>query len=85
MLKNATFEQKQIIEKQLTFRPDVCLDYGIPPSFRAFNVQGNDIRLPRVWGIKTFGVPSKTSFKPGKDIELSIQRLAQMARVQPPA
>ena len=73
MLKNATFEQKQLIEKQLTFRPDVCLDYGIPHSFKAFNIQGNDIRLPRVWGIKTFGVPSKISYKKGRDIDVNLK------------
>ena len=73
LLRNASFEQKQMIEKQLTFRPDVCLDYGIPPSFRAFNIKGNEIRLPRVWGIKTFGAPSKISYKKGSSIHVKLK------------
>ena len=73
LLKSATLEQKQIIQKQLTFRPDVCLDYGIPPSFRAFYIQGNFIRLPRIWGIKTFGVPSNVSYKKGSSITVNLK------------
>jgi len=74
MLKSASFEQRQLIEKQLTFRPEVCMDYGLPPSFRAFVVMENgDIKLPRWWAIQTFGIPRTVSYKSGTTINVKLK------------
>ena len=63
-----------MVEKQLTFRPEVCLDFGMPPSFRAFGVlPSGDLRLPRAWGVQTLGRPDTVSRKRGSDIDVTLK------------
>lgn len=52
-----TREQFELVRKELKFRPDVKVEYGLPKkSFNIYKVnEDNSVTVPRGWGIKHIG------------------------------
>jgi superfamily II DNA or RNA helicase len=56
-------EQLNSVRKELTVVPETHPDYPTPKQFAVYEEGANWLRVPRTYGLKKFGIPSKISFQ----------------------
>jgi len=70
-----TDEQHSQIHKDLTVSPKVIPGYGpdTPVTYKIYQESTSKYYLPKIYGLKNFGVPSKLKLPEGDDINISFK------------